>query len=552
MVNLQVMAGEVITRVEEVVFLYKTQNYWNASHKEIILLDKISIFLKHMLEREMASLCTGIQEALVEILKAKNEYNEVVIGDYYENLLLPKLYMVIERLQEVSKDIGNYYEQNLEHVEEKFPDLYTKLLNADIEKIVQDKKYYVEQTNVGLFTLAVENETGKKIYLHSNGNPMTEADILAKEYHEEVDSVYRICGFGFGYLAQALASKDTTSEIIVYESNLEVLVLAMYYMDLKAIWEEKRIQIVLDENYKLFRKMLPQGIPVIHYPSIEAMKDLETREIMKNYFIQFQSAKNQRVFLEENFSKNIKLQDESVDVLKETFQGKKMLLIAGGPSLDNCMEWIVKHGKEYIVVAVGTVLRKLYDYGITPDYTIVTDANAVTARQIEGVDTKENPLLYMVTSSHTLRNQYKGKTYRILQKGWQPSEEYAKKQGLYTYQTGGSVTTTALEIGIVFGCKEILCMGMDMAYTDGATHAKGTNMYMEKQNNSRMIPVKSVSGESVYTIRNLLIYRQWIENRIKDCKGIRFLNVSDGAEVKGMENISVDIFLTENINSVST
>ena len=119
--------------------------------------------------------------------------------------------------------------------------------------------------------------------------------------------------------------------------------------------------------------------------------------------------------------------------------------------------------------------------------------------------------------------------------------------GLCTYQTGGSVTTTALDIGISFGCEEILFMGMDMAYTGGASHAKGTNSYMKEQNNDRMISVKSVSGENVYTIRNLLIYRQWIENRIKDCENIRFVNVSDGAEVKGMENISVDIFLIQNL-----
>ena len=82
-----------------------------------------------------------------------------------------------------------------------------------------------------------------------------------------------------------------------------------------------------------------------------------------------------------------------------------------------------------------------------------------------------------------------------------------------------------------------------MAYTNGVSHATGTVRYVEEQQNNRMLKVKSVGGNTVYTIRNLAIYREWIERRIRDCKNIRFINVSDGAIVQGMENIEVDIFL---------
>lgn len=547
MVNLETMAGEILACTEEVIFLYRTQNFYFATQKEITLIDKLSAFLKSMAEHGQASLCEQVQATLGEILNAKNVYNEVVLSDYYEALLIPAMHWSIAGLQEKLENISTYYEENSKQLQERFPQVYNHIKMLDIKKILEDTQYKIEKTNSGLLTLAVDNDMGKTVYLHSNSNPMTEATILAKEYYEEVDSVYRICGFGLGYFVEAMAEMDTTSQIIVHESNLDILAIAMYYMNLKNIWKEKRIQIIYDKDYVLFRKNMVRCTPVIHYPSLETLENLEVKEILKNYFIQLQSARNQKIYLEENFSRNIKLDDESVDVLRDTFKDKKMLLVAGGPSLDKCMEWIEKNKSEYIVVAVGTVLRKLCDYGIVPDYAIVTDANVTMIQQIENVDTKKIPLMYMVTSSYILRKEYKGKAYRILQKGWDASEDYAKRHGLCTYQTGGSVTTTALDIGISFGCEEILFMGMDMAYTGGASHAKGTNSYMKEQNNDRMISVKSVSGENVYTIRNLLIYRQWIENRIKDCENIRFVNVSDGAEVKGMENISVDIFLIQNL-----
>lgn len=476
-------------------------------------------------------------------MQTKTQYNEVVIGDYYEALLLPAMYWTIENIRAAIDTEEKYYEQNIAGLKERFPQLYSRIVTLNIDEIVQSKKYQIENTESGLKTLSVSSENGKTIYLHSNGNPLTEASVLAREYYEEPDSTYRICGLGLGYLPETLANMDTTSQIIVYESNLEVLAIALYHRNLKNIWKEERIKLIYDENYTLFRKQIAEGTPIIHYPSIEAMENKEDKEILINYFVQLQSAKNQKIYLEENFSRNIKLTDESVDCLKEELENKKMLLIAGGPSLDKCMEWIAKHKEEYVVVAVGTVLRKLCNYGIQPDFAIITDASTTMIRQIENVETEHIPLMYMATSSHILRKAYKGKAYRILQKGWEQSENYAKEHGLSTYQTGGSVTTTALEIGISFNCKEILCMGMDMAYTNGASHATGTNGFVQEQQNDRMLPVEGVNGEVVYTIRNLSIYREWIERRIKDCKGIRLINVSDGAKVRGVVNVEVEKFL---------
>ena len=54
---------------------------------------------------------------------------------------------------------------------------------------------------------------------------------------------------------------------------------------------------------------------------------------------------------------------------------------------------------------------------------------------------------------------------------------------------------------------------------------------------NRCIYVKSVKGESVPTTNILNIYRKWIENRIKDVKNIKLVNMSHGAYIEGMENV---------------
>ena len=79
-------------------------------------------------------------------------------------------------------------------------------------------------------------------------------------------------------------------------------------------------------------------------------------------------------------------------------------------------------------------------------------------------------------------------------------------------------------------------MGLDLAYTDNKSHADSTLHQRVVSDNKAMFPVEGVGGDSVYTIDNLDIYRKWIENRIETEHDIVFINISDGAFIKGMDN----------------
>ena len=137
-----------------------------------------------------------------------------------------------------------------------------------------------------------------------------------------------------------------------------------------------------------------------------------------------------------------------------------------------------------------------------------------------------------------VRNGVK-KGYLILQKGYELAEQYGKQQGCHLYNTGGSVATTALDILLSMGCKEIVCMGMDMAYTDNKSHAEGTAFAREiKVEQKQLISVKGILGNILYAPKNLNIYRKWIENRVSDEKNVVLINVSDGAYINGMKNIT--------------
>ena len=91
-----------------------------------------------------------------------------------------------------------------------------------------------------------------------------------------------------------------------------------------------------------------------------------------------------------------------------------------------------------------------------------------------------------------------------------------------------------MDVAIRLAGNKIICFGLDLAYTGAKSHAEGTAAYHEVDvSEYRKVP--SVTGDMVPTIKNLDSYRHWIERRIKDEK-VRFINISKGAYIAGMEN----------------
>ena len=155
-----------------------------------------------------------------------------------------------------------------------------------------------------------------------------------------------------------------------------------------------------------------------------------------------------------------------------------MYIVAAGPSLDLNFKRLKEVKNKGIILATGTVFRKLISADIIPDYLIVTDANARVYKQIAGYEDYDIPMLFLSTAYYGFASNYKGKKYIICQKDYRKAEELASQLDLHCFLTGGSVSTTALDIGITFKCRRIIFLGLDLAYTNNyvmpVIHPEGT------------------------------------------------------------------------------
>ena len=149
------------------------------------------------------------------------------------------------------------------------------------------------------------------------------------------------------------------------------------------------------------------------------------------------------------------------------------------------------------------------------------------------MNTDKVPLILLSTASASVLNYYKVPIYVAYRKGYHPAEEEGEKLGVDTFETGGSVTTTALDIALRFEADKIILVGVDLAYTGGYSHAEGVGRKITNTDN--FWKVVSCTGQEIYTSKNLDIYRKWIERRIKNIKGTVIYNTGSGAKIEGTQ-----------------
>lgn len=536
-------------QIEKSIFHFRSQNFDPALRLTTNMLDQISSWLNYVVEgaayfNENHSVVevTYLMDTLNSLLSAQENKDYVLLADIYEGQLLP----IVSEIQNVIMDKEGFfldeeiYKNNVEIV--KNSDIPIKVSYSSINELLGniEEGYSIEYNAKGQYTLAVSHGA-EHTYYHSNNCVVKESLQLTNHWYSDAKDTYIIYGLGLGYHVSELFYLDKNLTIEIYESDSNIIQLACAFSKIGALLKNKNIRLIYDPSFtKLSKRLQSVGNDeefVIHYPSLRNIKDIKVRENLENYFLQYSSVKNQLRLLNGNFKKNILCYDGIVDELKSDFCGKNLYIVAAGPSLDNNFLQLkeLKDKEDSIILATGTVFRKLLKAGIKPDYFIVTDANERVYGQIRGLEQETIPMLYLSTAYHGFSSNYRGKKYLILQKDYDKSEQYAREKSSNLYKTGGSVSTTALDIGITLGCRRIIFLGLDLAYPNNHVHALDTSR-RELASTSDLRQVEDINGNQVSTSKSLSIYKEWMEERIKDVKDVEFIDATEGgAKVKGFK-----------------
>ncbi|PIW60929.1 6-hydroxymethylpterin diphosphokinase MptE-like protein [Shewanella sp. CG12_big_fil_rev_8_21_14_0_65_47_15] len=159
--------------------------------------------------------------------------------------------------------------------------------------------------------------------------------------------------------------------------------------------------------------------------------------------------------------------------LKDVFTGCTAIILAGGPSLDEVLPWVIEHRKRLVVIAVSRIAKRLREVDLIPDVFVSVDpfddSFDVSKEMLEFP-----PSVVFVNSYHVVSKllaQWRGPNlYLGLRFPWKTTNNSEN-----FYSAGPTVTNSALSFTLGIGCSKILFAGVDLCFSkEGYTHAKGS------------------------------------------------------------------------------
>ncbi len=161
-------------------------------------------------------------------------------------------------------------------------------------------------------------------------------------------------------------------------------------------------------------------------------------------------------------------------LLSKAFLGKTVVILAGGPSLDEALPWVQKHRQQLVVFAVSRISRQLKNINLEPDFIFSVDPSDLSFDiSKEMLQFSSKPVfVYSYHTVPTLVNQWQGLGFYLGSRlPWKSKLNPDNLDG-----AGPTVTNTALSVANHLGFKRIILAGVDLCFTkEGYTHAKGSD-----------------------------------------------------------------------------
>ncbi len=465
----------------------------------------------------------------------------------------------------------NFFQANIKLLHEYQPELAVRLGNH-IPSLNLDPF----ETPSGAMSLRINNDAnGQTTLLHSSRDPIQEAQRWASNV--SIESPYHLMILGCGFLHHVfqlvMIYKNSLSQIVIIENDIDVVHAAFQAIDLSPYLHTKSVYFLVQpspsELRSHFNDNLTQyslnGLSVLrhqasvdrspaYYHQIETIiqESMQGGEILLRTKVQIGS------MIQENIIRNfpVLLQSPNVSKLKNLFSDKPCYIIGAGPSLDQDIESIKHIGGGAMIIAVDTAYKALCAAGTPPHIVVSTDPTSLNAKHFDGVvDLGSTTLVYSPSLYHKATAQLQGVKVTmpmISSKLLGTLPEVF--QGANDVKIGTNVGQTCFYIAQYMGCGPIILVGLDFSFAKkgGTTHFSQAafNRKIEKSDTPGKMRVELItdppeweefdpilvpsnSGGEAATSKFWLAYLRSLEEEVKSTKQTVINCSSTGAKVEG-------------------
>ncbi len=451
----------------------------------------------------------------------------------------------------------SFLDDNIGLLSAQYPGFKTEVA----DKYQNKDNMFLSISKSGLPTAKVNGK-----FIHSNRDPVREAEKLISLEIPKNISACIVEGFGLGYFVDAILALRPNIPVIIVEPSVDRFIKAMEAKDFKNIITSPMISLLIGSESDSIRQILP-GLPK---GSIQIFKHRALYEFDRKFYSEVNSIIQNFISRRDvntatlkkfgelwvrNLISNLDYLPEAGDVgeLAGLFTNLPVLLLAAGPSLDNILPHLDKLQKRFIIVAVDTSAAALFKAGYIPDFTVVVDPQYWNTRHLDRIDLNKTILISESSTYPGIFRKNHSKMFfcgSLFPLGVYVEQYSGQKKRL---AAGGSVATTAWDFCRLLSKGHLFCGGLDLGFPENKTHFHGS-FFEEKVHTEtyRTTPPENFAynyitsgntllsnnnkGTRTLTDHRLNIYIKWFEEQIKINKVSDIWNISPlGIKIEGMD-----------------
>jgi len=384
----------------------------------------------------------------------------------------------------------DFYKKNTEAILTINPELGAFLLS-----IVENKRFEVFQGKDLLDINILDTQTNDFIYK----KPLSELEESLENLNNQYSRypVLFFYGIGNGLYIKALLENESLKHIIIIEPNLELLYIALNFIDISEDILNQRVIINLSENitfnYTLnlvYKKNIKPYIRIFDLHSHSSYYENNYIDDIKKINLMFIKTFKHMVLSHGNdtidsligIDHHIKHLPLMLKSYKTTDLFKKKnsdlaVIVSTGPSLNKQLALLKEYASYITIICIDASLSVLKKHNIAPDLVISMERVELTSSFFENLNDEQTKDTYFVVSSlthpKTIEN-LKNKKVVISMRGL-AYMRYFELDNFGYIGSGMSAANMAYQLALSMKYKEIALIGQDLAFSDDekTSHADG-------------------------------------------------------------------------------
>lgn len=438
------------------------------------------------------------------------------------------------------------YEKNLKLLAERYPEMASEV--AALTYMTWRPVYRGKDHEPDLFK--------ENYYLHEQ---QVEGSIRYWLSQISLNDLHGLVVYGLGlghiwdYLKQWLHSQRER-RLIIFEDDPEIV---RYFLTLpRAEGFLKDPQVVLmplgekiDQTllWKMAESQLFQKIEVTALPSYLTRKARQFQELKfildyARYVLNVRYGEyfdSYRHFFE-NFWANLPQLPHSYlgGALQGRFKGVPAIICGAGPSLAKNISLLPQLKDKALILAGGTAVNVLNGHGIDPHFTLGIDPFPSYYSRTLAYTSFETPFVYKPRVQKDLFDLFSPPlVYLNLGNSYQVEKQVQKDLHIpyLDLELGTNVVHASLRLAHFMGCNPIIAVGVDLAYSGGASYGPGlkrhaaTSERLDSKNSWEEVIVRpDIEGKPVETLWKWVHEAMWYAEFQKKHPDFTLLNATEG------------------------